>query len=400
MNYMKSFRHFAIAAGFAAATLASAGTAAAQETLTIYDLESLTGPGQTVGVAQANAVKLAVEHINEAGGLKVGDTTYTVELDTHDDRSQATAGVTAVQKMISYGKPVLMVGSLSSAVTGAYLPIVREREDFISIVMGAALFFTEEDKAIYHPRVAVAQYTESTVTFIKGQEGIKRVGVLTDNKHGGFVQQTPRLKELFGEAGMEVVGEEEFSFGATQFGPQLTAILRGNPDVINIRGYGSDVARAIKQARDLGYTGLIVSSSGIVAKDVIEAQADAAMTNARDLFVPLAGDLIEGGRNAEKAKAFADAYKAKFGEESGATSLSAYGGFFILARAIEKAGTVDDIPAIRKVLDDITVAEVSEIIEPMIPQEGGRAFREHQSYFALVVREWRDGRFVPVGFVD
>ena len=277
---------------------------------------------------------------------------------------------------------------------------MREREDFISIVMGAALFFTSEDKAIYHPRVAVAQYTESTVTFIKGQEGIKRVGIMTDNKHGGFVQQTPRLKELFGEAGMEVVGEEEFSFGATQFGPQLTAILRGNPDAINIRGYGSDVARAIKQARDLGYTGLIVSSSGIVAKDVVEAQADAAMENARDLFVPLAGDLIEGDRNADKAKAFADAYKEKFGEESGATSLSAYGGFYILARAIEKAGTVDDIPAIRKVLDDITVAEVPEIIEPMIPQEGGRAFREHQSYFALVVREWRDGRFVPVGFVD
>lgn len=400
MSSMKSIRHLAVAAGFVAASLAATGWSVAQETLTISDLESLTGPGQTTGVAQANAVQLAVEHINAAGGLKVGDKTYTIELDVHDDRSQATAGVTAVQKMLSYGKPVLMVGSLSSAVTGAYLPIVRDRDDFISIVMGAALFFTSEDKSIYHPRVAVAQYTESTATFIKGQEGVKRVGIMTDNKHGGFVQQTPRLKELFAEAGMEVVGEEEFSFGATQFGPQLTAILRGNPDAINIRGYGSDVARAIKQARDLGYTGLIVSSSGIVAKDVVEAQADAAMTNARDLFVPLAPDLIEGGRNADKAKAFADAYKAKFNEESGATSLSAYGGFYILARAIEKAGTVDDIPAIRKVLDDITVAEVPEIIEPMIPQEGGRVFKEHQSYFALVVREWRDGRFVPVGFVD
>jgi branched-chain amino acid transport system substrate-binding protein len=197
-----------------------------------------------------------------------------------------------------------------------------------------------------------------------------------------------------------VVGEEEFSFGATQFGPQITALVRGNPDMINIRGYGSDVARAIRQARDLGYKGPIVSSSGIVPKDVTEAQADAAMENVRDLFVPLAADLIEGGRNADKAKKFADAYQAAFKQDSGATSLSAFGGVFILARAIEKAGSIDNIPAIRKALDEIKVADVPEIIEPMIPQEDGRVFKGHQSYFALVVRQWKDGRFAPVGFVE
>lgn len=398
MTFVSKIRNLGIAVGIAGALLASAASASA-ETLTIYDLESLTGPGQTVGVAQANAVQLAVEHINAAGGLKVGDTIYEIELDVHDDRSQATSGVTAVQKMLSYGKPVLMVGSLSSGVTGAYLPIVRDRDDFISIVLGAALFFTEADKSIYHPRVAVAQYTDSTVAFIRQQDA-KRVGILTDNKHGGFVEQTPRLKQLYGDGGIEVVGEEEFSFGATQFGPQITALLRGEPDVLNIRGYGSDVARAIKQARELGYTGLIVSSSGIVAKDVIEAQADAAMENTNDLFVPLANDLIEGGRNAEKAKAFEDAYQAKFGQPSGATSLSAYGGVYILARALEKVGAVDDIPAIRTALEEIKVEDVPEIIEPMIPQEDGRVFNAHQSYFALVVRKWQDGRFVPVGFVD
>jgi len=351
-------------------------------------------------VAQANAVKLAVEKINESGGLQVGDTTYTIELDVHDDRSTPTAGVTAVQKMLSYGKPVLMVGSLSGAVTGAYLPIVRDRDDFISIVMGAAITLTAEDKALYHPRVSVEQYTTSTVTYIKSLPDVKRVGILTDNKHSGFVQQTPLLQELLTKEGFEVVGSEEFSFGATQFGPQISALVRGNPDIINIRGYGGDVARAIKQARDLGYTGQIVSSSGIVAKDVTDAQADAAMTDVRDLFVPLANDLIEGARNSEEAKAFEDAYQAAFKEPSGATSLSAYGGVYILARALQKAGSVDDIPAIRTALDELTLDEVPEIIEPMIPQDGGRIFKDHQSYFALVVRQWKDGRFIPAGFVE
>jgi branched-chain amino acid transport system substrate-binding protein len=394
-----TFRKIGLAAGIAGAMFAGIASATAQE-LMFYDLESLSGPGQTNGVAQANSVKLAVDEINKAGGLKVGDKSYKIKLDVHDDRSQATAGVTAVQKMLSSGKPVLMVGSLSSAVTGAYAPIIRDRDDVISVVLGAALFFTADDKAIYHPRVAVAQYTGSTVSFLKSQPNIKRVGILTDNKHGGFVEQTPALKDGLTKVGIDVVGQEEFSFGATQFGPQITALVRGNPDAINIRGYGGDVARAIKQARDLGYKGLIVTSSGTVVKDVVDAQAEAAMSNVRDLFVPLASDLIEGGRNGDKAKAFETAYKSNFKEDSGATSLSAYGGVYILARAVQKAGSTDNIPAIRKALDEITLAEVPEVIEPIVPQDGGKIFKNHQAMFALVVREWKDGRFVPAGFID
>lgn len=398
MLFLSNIRKIGLGVG--SALLMTASSAFAAETLTFYDLESLSGPGQTNGVAQANSVKLAVDAINKAGGLKVGDKTYTIELDVHDDRSAATSGVTAVQKMLSYGKPVLMVGSLSGAVTGAYAPIIRDRDDVISVVLGAAITITEKDKSLYHPRVAVAQYTTSTVKYITGLGNIKRVGILTDNKHSGFVQQTPVLEELLTKAGIEVVGKEDFSFGATQFGPQITALVRGNPDIINIRGYGGDVARAIKQARDLGYTGPIVSSSGTVSKDVTDAQAEASMAGVHDLFVPLANDLIEGDRNADKAKAFEEAYKAAYNDASGATSLSAYGGVFVLARALEKAGTVDDIPAIRKVLDDLKVSDVPEIIEPMIPQDDGKIFKNHQSYFALVVREWKDGRFVPVGFVE
>src|SRR6476469_1249548 len=100
MTMSWTFKELGIAAGMVGAMLMAAPVKAA-EVLTLYDLESLSGPGQSNGVAQANAVKLAVEDINKAGGLKVGGTTYTLKLDVHDDRSQATAGVTAVQKMLS-----------------------------------------------------------------------------------------------------------------------------------------------------------------------------------------------------------------------------------------------------------------------------------------------------------
>jgi branched-chain amino acid transport system substrate-binding protein len=388
-----------LAIGAVAALSGFSGTAQAQQTFTLHDLESLTGPGQSTGVSQANGIKLAVDQINAAGGMKVGGTSYKIELNTVDDRSEPSAGVTAVQKMLSTGKPVFMVGSLSSAVTGAYAPIIKDRKDVISVVVGAALEGLTQSPAIYRPRFTLSSYTQGSIAWLKQQNGVKRVAMLTDNKHSGFVQQTPALKAGIQDLGMSVVAEEEYVFGTTQFGSQISAMMRANPDLVSIRGYASDVTRAIRQARELGYKGPILLSTGLTVKDVVDAQAQSAMDGVTEIFGPQVTDLIQGGKNSEKAKAFEDAYHKQFNAASGATSLSAYGGVYILARAIEKAGTTTDIAKVRAALDALTPADVPEVVEPIRPQDG-KIFKDRQAQFALVVRQWRDNGFQPVAFVD
>jgi branched-chain amino acid transport system substrate-binding protein len=391
-------RFVSLGAAFAMLGLGAIVPAAAQ-TFVLQDLESLTGPGQSVGVPQANGVKLAVEAINAAGGMKVGGTSYKIELNTVDDRSEPSAGVTAVQKMLSSGKPVFMVGSLSSAVTGAYAPIIKDRPDVISVVVGAALEGITQSPAIYRPRFTLSSYTQGTVDWLKKQAKVKKIALLTDNKHSGFVQQTPALKSGIQAAGIAIVAEEEFAFGATQFGAQISAILRANPDIVSIRGYGADVSRAIRQARDLGYKGPITVTAGLTAKDIVDGQAQSAMDGVSEIFGPQVSDLIQGGRNADKAKAFEDAYQKRFGAASGTTSLSAYGGVYILVRAIEKAGTVTDVAKVRAALDALTPADVPELVEAIRPQDG-KIFKDHQAQFALVLRQWKDTAFVPAAFVE
>src|SRR4029079_18955642 len=116
-------------------------------------------------------------------------------------------------------------------------------------------------KAVYRPRFTLSSYTQGSIDWLKKQSGIKRVAMLTDNKHSGFVQQTPALKAGIKGLGMEVVAEEEYVFGSTQFGAQIAAMTRANPDLVSIRGYASDVTRAIRQARELGYKGPILLST-------------------------------------------------------------------------------------------------------------------------------------------
>ena len=369
------------------------------ETLVIADLQSLTGPGASVGVPQANATKMAVDEINAAGGIDVGGVTYTLELDTADDESDPTAGVTQVQRFLSDGRQI-MVGSLSSAVVGAYLPIVQDSDDFISLIFGAAVEGITQYPSIYRPRVTLSQYTAGLSDYLVERGDISTIALLTDQQHAGFVEQKQPFIDAVSAQGIEVVADESFTFGASDFGAQLSSMVRADPDALNFRGYPGDVTRAIKQAREQGFDGPIFTTSGITNAEVEDAQAADAMDGVIEVYAPLPSDLIGGDVNAAVAQAFEDNYQATFGEPSGGTSMSAYDGVYILAAALEAAGTVDDIAAVRTALDELTLADVPELVEPIQPQEGDRVFTDRQAYFVLVVREWVDGAFVPTDFID
>jgi len=62
--------------------------------------ESLTGSLTAFAIPPADGVKLAVKEINDAGGFKVGDTTYTIELTVLDDRSDGAAAVANVTQLV------------------------------------------------------------------------------------------------------------------------------------------------------------------------------------------------------------------------------------------------------------------------------------------------------------
>jgi branched-chain amino acid transport system substrate-binding protein len=379
-------------------TTKDTGSTAKTGTLKIGDLESLTGAGASVGVPQANAIKLAVKEINDAGGIKVGDTKYTIQLDTQDDKSDPTAGVTAVQKMLA-DNVKFMVGSLSSAVTGAYIPVVQSNDQFVSIVVGAALEGITVNPQIYRPRVTLSQYTGAITNYLKSKGTVKKLALMTDQQHSGFVQQLEPLKKALTEAGIESVDTQSYKFGDTNFSSQITAMMRKSPDAMHFRGYPADVTRAIKQAREAGFKGPIYLTTGVTAKEVNDAQSATAMEGTVDLFAPLTSDLIEAKVNADRAKTFEDAIQKAYGSPTGSTSASAYDGVYILAKALEKAGSVTDVAAVRKALDNLKVSDVPNLVEPIKEQTGGLIFKDRQSFFQIVVREWKNGAFHPSEFV-
>ena len=374
----------------------SAGDGGAEK-VKIGHLAELTGAGASVGIPQSNAIKLAVKQINADGGFDVDGKKFTIDLVNEDDKSDATAGVTAVQKIRNSGAKY-MVGTTSSAVLGAYLPIVKDDENFISMIVGAAAAGVTDNVSIYRPRVTLTQYTAATIEYFKANH-VKSIAMITDSQHAGYVAETPGFKASLKDLGIDIVAEGSYKLGATDFSSQLTTAIKSKPELLNVRGFPADVARVIKQARELGYDGKVVTNTGLSKTEIDDAQAGSSMANVVDIVAPITRDIFDNPTYGAAAKAFSEDYEKEYNTPPGFTSASAYTAVKILVRAFEKAGTVTDIPKVRDALDALKISDVDGIVDSIEPGEGDLIFTKHQADYQMVVREYADGDFKASEFI-
>ena len=79
------------------------------QTFKLGSIGPLTGDAAIYGTAVKNGGQIAIDEINEAGGLKVGDKTYTIELLSEDNEGKTDITINAVNKLISDGVIVVKV---------------------------------------------------------------------------------------------------------------------------------------------------------------------------------------------------------------------------------------------------------------------------------------------------
>jgi ABC-type branched-subunit amino acid transport system substrate-binding protein len=97
----------------------------------------------------------------------------------------------------------------------------------------------------------------------------------------------------------------------------------------------------------------------------------------------------------EKSKGFVRAYAKRFGDKGfGIWGEHAWGSLFLLAKAMEKAGTTDDVPRLIQAMSRLTT---DEIPEPLTPCKPGKVFdADRPAYPKIIVAQWRKGQLVLV----
>ena len=229
-------------------TLACGRRDASKSEIPIGEYSSMTGTTATFGQSTDQAIRMAVDEINQAGGV-LGK---SIRLYLEDDQSRPEEAATAATKLINQNHVVAMLGEVSSSRSLAAAPICQANR--VPMVSPSST----------NPRVTRIGDYIFRVCFIDSFAGgvmakftarslkLKRVAVLTDVRNDYSVGLHTYFREEFRKLGGEIVAEQSYSEGDSDFHAQLTQIKSATPEAIYIPGYYTEVGTIARQARELG----------------------------------------------------------------------------------------------------------------------------------------------------
>lgn len=371
---MKRLALFAMAGAFALSPMMAN---AEEKTLTVGVSDALSGGGAVYGVPQKRAIDLAVEQINSAGGIEVGDDTYKLATIEYDDKADPTEATNVVRKLIDRDGVKYLLGYCCSGSTGAVASLMG-REDAVMLVgtAGARAITAAGHKNVFRTRPP-GDYTGASAGRFIASQGVKRLAILASRDNALFNQYREAMVEAFEAEGGEVVGLETFGGQDRDMTAQLTKLRSLNPDAYFISGYVEQVAFSHRQFNELGMTGTRYGFSGGNAEQFARVVDLAFMQGVWDLLA------IEFNAEAlgDTAKAYAKAYQDKWSEYPSPNSAFAYDQVWVLKNALEAAGTVDDLEAVKEAIRNL--APPAEVVLKYIPVDGKMFDPKGQAYTSV-----------------
>ncbi len=309
------------------------------ETIKIGLNTELTGGIPVVGASCKNGAELAVEEVNNAGGLEVGGKKYKIELLIEDNEDKAESAAAAAQKLNAAGV-LLMIGPNASrnAIPAAE---VAETNKMPMISPWSTNPKTTIDAATGQPKKYVmrACFIDDFQGVVAAKFGMTELGskkpaVLYDvaSEYNKGIAEI--YKKTMEENGIQVVAFETYTTGDKDFSAQLTKIIQSGADSLFLPNYYSEVPLQVQQAHKLGFTGVIFGSDSWGNLELI----------------PLCGADCEGyfftthyaaDIATPKAQAFIKAYEAKYGKTPDDVAALTYDAFGMAFQAIQAAGKID-----------------------------------------------------------
>lgn len=311
-------------------------TAYAQDTIKIGGNLELSGAAAAYGTPIAEALELAIEQKNDAGGLLDGQ---LIELLITDNQSDLTEAASVATKLISQDV-VGIIGPTATGVAKAAIPIITEGEmpTILGASTGDGLTLAEDGSVLeYLFRVcfedsfqglAAGEYASEILT---ADSAI----IITDQALDYSLGLADSFTQRFEENGGSILNTQSYTSGDTDFSAILTTLLAQDFDILYIPGYYTETGLIIKQAREMGITQPIIGGDGYHSKTLIEL---AGAENATDIYFTT--HFYEGNDD-PKTQQFIDDYSEKFGKQPDTFAALGYDASNLLLDAIERAGSTD-----------------------------------------------------------
>jgi branched-chain amino acid transport system substrate-binding protein len=219
---------------------------------------SMTGAEATFGQSTDEGVRLAVDEINSAGGIKG----KKIKLVTMDNQGKAEEAAAVVTKLIEQEKAIAILGEVASSRSLAAAPIAQAKKIPMISPSSTNPKVTAVGEFIF--RVCFIDPFQGTVMakFATEHLKVKKVAILRDVKSDYSVGLADFFMEKLKELGGSVVGDQSYQSGDVDFKAQLTQLKQLSPEAIFIPGYYTDVGLIARQARELGINVPLMGGDG------------------------------------------------------------------------------------------------------------------------------------------
>ena len=322
----------AVAAAMAVTAVMPVSVFAEGETFKIGGIGPISGGAAVYGQAVKNAAEIAVEEINEAGGIGGAQ----VEFNFQDDEHDAEKSVSAYKTLKDWGMQILM-GTVTSTPCIAVSKVAEEDNLFLLTPSGSAVESIAPENAF---RVCFSDPNQgsASATYI-GENGLaEKVAVIYNSSD---VYSTGIYETFAAEAEnqpFEIVAAEAFTEDSkTDFSVQLQKAKDAEADLVFLPMYYTEASMILTQANGMGYAPKFFGVDGM--DGILDVEGfDTSLAEGVMLLTPFAADAED-----EKTQNFVSKYKEAYGEVPNQFAADAYDAMFIIKAAAEQSGVTPDM---------------------------------------------------------
>lgn len=356
---MKAKRIGSLLMAAAMLTAAASGCASGSKvdkTLKIGGIGPITGNNAQYGEAVRNGAQIAVDEINEAGGIAG----MQIEFQFSDDESDNEKAVNAYNTLKDWGMNLLM-GTVTSNPCIAVAEKTKDDNMFQLTPSGTAADCVKYDNAF---RVCFSDPNQGkqAAKYIAEHKLATKIAVIYDSSDPYSTGIYENFRTESKEQGLNIVEAQAFTKdNKTDFSVQLQKAKDSGADMVFLPIYYSEASQILKQAKSL--SGFSPKYFGCDGMDGILGMEnfDASLAQNLMFMTPFDANAAD-----EKTQNFVSSYKSQFeGVTPNQFAADAYDAIYIIKEACEKAGLKDGMSnsdlcdAMKKAMTEIKVTGVT-----------------------------------------
>ncbi|MBN1838391.1 MAG: ABC transporter substrate-binding protein [Spirochaetales bacterium] len=315
-------------------------TAETVEVVKVGGVYPMTGPFAPFGIGDKQAIELAVEEINENGGIKsLGGA--KIEMIFADSEGDPKVAMTAAERLIVKDGVTAILGSVLSGTTASIAPVCERYQTPMVNEGSTSITLTQNNwKYFFRTTPHDGLYCEAMFDFLKeiaakSGERVKTIGLMYENTLFGKTAGDVWKAEA-ADYGFSIVADISYSAQSVDLSSEILNLKRAAPDVIFLASYTQDAILITKTRQSLNCNAKLVVgiNGGQIVPSYIEALGPLAnFVSAEARWSP---DI-----NKEIAQKVNAKYRERYGTNMDGHNARAHTALLTLYYALEEAGSTD-----------------------------------------------------------